>query len=321
MTQVVQPASISKAKLVALYRQAMNEGVALDKVNDKINSYLSRSTVAEKIDSQRVKELPKTWNAKLPVSIRVFSWLLPSVFVAIGLLLLSSAVLPIGFHLIKTAPELRAAELLSPIPKEDMLDVMPMVIAPAATVSSNARMAAAPTILDIELDYTNLSNWFVTPVPEMSNTPEPNQDGGEYIVEIPKLNIHGAKVLIGGSNLNKSLIQFPGTANPGEVGSPVIFGHSVLRQFYNPNVKNPNRYNSIFSTIMTLKKGDEITIIDDGITYTYQVMEKTEVKPEDTYILAQRRDSKLLKLVTCVPEGTYLRRGVVTAQLIDNKGN
>jgi LPXTG-site transpeptidase (sortase) family protein len=70
---------------------------------------------------------------------------------------------------------------------------------------------------------------------------------------------------------------------------------------------------------MTLKKGDEIKILDDGITYTYQVMEKTEVKPEDTYILAQRRDAKLLKLVTCTPEGTYLRRGVVTAQLIDNR--
>lgn len=319
MKQFAPNTTIPKAKLVALYRQAMNDGLALDKVNDKINTYLSRSTVAEKIDTKRVKDLPKIWNSKLPISVRVFSWLLPSVFVLIGLLLLGSALLPIGFHLVKTAPELRAAELLSPIPKEDILDVMPMVIAPVASASNNVRMAAAPTILDVQLDYTNLSNWFTSPVPEIESAANANQDGGEYIVEIPKLNLHEAKVTIGGLNLNKSLIQFPGTANPGEVGSPVIFGHSVLRQFYNPSLKNPNRYNSIFSTIMTLKKGDEIKIIDDGITYTYQVMEKTEVKPEDTYILAQRRDAKLLKLVTCVPEGTYLRRGVVTAQLIDNR--
>ncbi|OGJ40232.1 MAG: hypothetical protein A2378_03345 [Candidatus Pacebacteria bacterium RIFOXYB1_FULL_44_10] len=122
-------------------------------------------------------------------------------------------------------------------------------------------------------------------------------------------------VNIGGLNLDKSLIQYPGTANPGELGSPVIFGHSVSQLFYNPSESNPRRYISIFTKIMQLKKDDKIIVTYDGITYTYRVTNKMEVKPDDTYILSQRHDTKELKLITCTPPGTYLRRGIVFAQL------
>ncbi len=66
---------------------------------------------------------------------------------------------------------------------------------------------------------------------------------------------------------------------------------------------------------MTMKPGEKIYVTYDGIRYTYSVQKKVEVKPEDTYILEQEYAAKQLKLVTCVPEGTYLRRGVVLAQL------
>jgi sortase (surface protein transpeptidase) len=49
------------------------------------------------------------------------------------------------------------------------------------------------------------------------------------------------------------------------------------------------------------------------------VQEKTEDKPTDVYILNQQYDAARLKLVTCTPEGTYLRRGVVTAQLVSKQ--
>jgi sortase A len=68
---------------------------------------------------------------------------------------------------------------------------------------------------------------------------------------------------------------------------------------------------------MTLEDGDEILVDFDGIRYQYLVKQKLEVKPEDVYILGQRYNSRDLKLVTCVPEGTYLRRGVIVAQLQD----
>jgi LPXTG-site transpeptidase (sortase) family protein len=71
---------------------------------------------------------------------------------------------------------------------------------------------------------------------------------------------------------------------------------------------------------MTLEKGDRIYLYYGDARYTYMVEAKTEVKPTDTYILSQDYSSRQLKLVTCTPEGTYLRRGVVTAQLIRDSG-
>lgn len=67
---------------------------------------------------------------------------------------------------------------------------------------------------------------------------------------------------------------------------------------------------------MTLEGGDEINIKYNGVSYTYKVIDKLEVKPTDIEVLSQRFDGRFLKLITCVPEGTYLRRGIVVAQLI-----
>lgn len=67
---------------------------------------------------------------------------------------------------------------------------------------------------------------------------------------------------------------------------------------------------------MTLEPGDKIYLVYGDIKYTYMVQSTTEVKPTDTYILSQDYNNHQLKIVTCVPEGTSLRRGVVTAQLI-----
>ena len=70
---------------------------------------------------------------------------------------------------------------------------------------------------------------------------------------------------------------------------------------------------------MTMKTGDRIFVDYDGIKYTYEVKDKVEVEPEDLFILEQRYSNRELKLITCVPEGTYMRRGVVVAQLVDLK--
>ena len=168
-------------------------------------------------------------------------------------------------------------------------------------------MAQEPQVKDYQADYTNLENWFST---NSISAPSPSKIT-HYNLSIPKLGIQDAVVTIGGSDLAKSLIHYPSTANPGEFGTPVIFGHSILRQFY-----NPKNYLSIFSTIMTLQAGDQIIIKYDGVTYTYKVIDKLEVKPTDVEVLSQRFDGRFLKLITCVPEGTYLRRGIIVAQLI-----
>ena len=146
-----------------------------------------------------------------------------------------------------------------------------------------------------ELDYTKASNWFVGGAdPEDFVSPSVSF----YTLSIPKLKIENATVAIGGEDLSKSLIQYPGTAVPGKNGNAVIFGHSILPIFY-----DPKNYISIFSTLPTLKKGDEINVNYDGVSYKFRVENLFEVQPTDLQVLDQDTSDSYLTLVTCVPPG------------------
>lgn len=232
--------------------------------------------------------------------------LFPVILMTLGSILLANAIWPILSYELFTSPALRAAEPTSEKPANNFVQTREYLLpTPKPT----------PVVIAEQLDYTDLSNWFPGDMMPLLGSVQLKT----YTINIPKISIEDAEVAVGGTNLDKHLIQYPGTANPGEYGAPVIFGHSVLRQFYDPSLKNPRRYISIFSKIMTLVEGDKIYINSDGVRYTYSVTGKTEVKPEDIYILEQHHDSRELKIVTCVPEGTYLRRGVVSAQLEEVK--
>lgn len=311
-------------ELVRVYRKALLAGLPLEKIEEKVNKLAQRSRVTEDLeendDTQGLEHL-KNMTPKL---LRVGATFLPLGFLFLGLFLIGSATLPIMSYYINTLPTIRAKQLASPIPQDQVLDVTPLIVAQAQTLEgdvygTDVEEDEGPVIIDAKLDYTNLSNWFGdTALPEIQGESSLAEEVTEYSVDIPKLNIENAVVKVGGTDLNNNLIHYAGTAQPGQPGSPVIFGHSILRQFYNPSESNPRRYKSIFSTIMTLKKGDEIYVTLGNVKYTYVVQELTEVQPTDVYILNQRYDDRQLKLVTCVPEGTYLRRGVVTAQLVKN---
>lgn len=143
-------------------------------------------------------------------------------------------------------------------------------------------------------DFTKASSWFPTDKEREFSKSKVSF----YTVTIPKLKIENAVVAIGGEDLSKNLVQYPGTALPGKNGNAVIFGHSILPIFY-----NPKNYMSIFSTLPTLKEGDEIFISFDGVTYKYQVEELFEIFPTDIQILEQNPSDSFLTLVTCVPPG------------------
>lgn len=313
-----QASQISSKQLVNLYRQALKKDLSLDKLEKKISKKLDQVRVSQKVELKEERERVSKIRRRLPKRVRYGALILPIVFIGVGLFLLGNAIAPIAQYYLAALPDLSQQQLKAPIPKEEVLDVTPLVVAQVesdSTVLGSSSKKTGPVILDTELDYTNLTNWFKD---DRSDALKRIQNNTMYTLRIPKLEIDNANVKIGGTNLDESLIAYPGTAFPGELGSPVIFGHSVLRQFYNPSEKNPRRYNSIFSYIMTLEKGDEIFITQDGAEYKYVVTDKTDVKPKDTYILAQQYDKRTLKLVTCVPEGTYLRRGVITAELVSS---
>jgi len=312
---------VNHGDLIKIYRDALVSGVPLEKVRKKAEKLASRAIVTEEIENFDDTVHAQKLKRKLPRFVRVGAAMVPILFFVLGLGLMGSAVVPITSYYITTLPNMRANDLQSPIPKEQVLDVSPLIIsqAHADTFSETEEEEdddSGPIIIDAALDYTNLSNWFDNTDLPAFQVDDANGEYSEYTIDIPKLDVTNAVVSIGGTNLNKGLIQYPGTSHPGKDGAPVIFGHSILRQFYNPDESNPRRYKSIFSYIMTLEKGDKIYVNYGNTKYTYMVQDKSEVKPTDVYILSQQYDAKRLKLVTCTPEGLTLRRGVITAQLI-----
>jgi sortase A len=163
-------------------------------------------------------------------------------------------------------------------------------------------------------DYTQLTNWFVTDshTDPVGNSLLSNHPTTSYKISIPVLKIQDAVVDVGSMDLKKSLIQYPQTALPGQLGNNVIFGHSVLPQFF-----SSKSYLAIFATLYRLKTGDDIFIDFDHIRYRYIVSDMFEVAPTDLSVLEQQFNGRYLSLITCSPPGTTLRRLVVKAQIAD----
>lgn len=308
---------INKQDLLGVYRQALLKNVSLDELDEKVLDLAKRTRANQNFEKELDEKIASKFWQRIPQFIKVGAAAIPLILIGIGILLAGTAAWPIISQLLpKNSDNQQATNLLSPLSATQLANSSNLVFAKANVIDENKIEKKAvldePIILDYSLDYTDLSNWF----DQDSSFADGDYKVEEYRLDIPAVNLSNAKVRVGGTDLNKSLIQYPGTALPGEPGAPVIFGHSVLRQFYNPSEKNSRRYTSIFSKIMTLKNGDKIYLTYNNIKYTYQVQSNTEVQPTDTFILAQRYDARQLKLVTCVPEGTVLRRGVVISQLI-----
>jgi sortase A len=216
----------------------------------------------------------------------VFIKILAIFFALVGFSLIIFAVYPILSY--EVVSRQKYPELLSPIVENKSLGVS----------ISNSR------------DYTLASNWF-------DDSSESNDfissSISHYTISIPDLGIKNATVSIGGEDLSESLIHYPGTSFPGKMGNSVIFGHSILPQFF-----NPSDYLSIFSTLPTLREGEEIEVVYDGVTYLYKVEDMFEVGPNDIQILEQDKGDSFLTLVTCIPPGHPLRpkRLIVRARIV-----
>lgn len=305
---------INKHELLGVYRQALLKNVPLNELDEKVLDLTKRDIANQDFEHELDEKIKSNFWQRIPKFVKFSATTMPLILILVGIILAGSAAWPIISQVLPQNDH--NSNLLSPLSNTQLANTNNLVFAKSNLIDENSETNVVldePVILDYSLDYTNLSNWFDDQSATFSDI---DYQVEEYRLDIPGLDVNNAKVRVGGTDLNKSLIQYPGTALPGEPGAPVIFGHSVLRQFYNPSEKNPRRYTSIFSKIMTLKQGDKIYLTYNNVKYTYQVQSNTEVQPTDTFILAQRHDARQLKLVTCVPEGTVLRRGVVIAQLI-----
>ena len=223
-----------------------------------------------------------------------FKKLIPTIMITVGASLLISVGYPIISYELTIAKKTKKTRFISPI-KDNNLSHNSQVLAIQAKNN------------DTVVNYSKVNNWFDFTKPQVFLSPSKIT---HYNLTIPRLKIKNAIVTIGGDDLDNSLIHYGGTAYPGEAGNSVIFGHSILPQFY-----NPKNYRSIFSLIPTLNPGDEILIDYDGISYKYKVYDYYEVNPDEIDILEQHYNKKELTLVTCTPPGTYWHRGIVKAKL------
>lgn len=242
-----------------------------------------------------VKKLPAKPNYPQEAHKKLNPKILAGIFVVVGILFLINAAYPIVSYQLLVSPRF-SQSFISPSSE-------------AAITQSfgGSKSLVLGTEIDL-VDLTKASNWFPEEKTAAFSTVETST--GSFLLSIPKLNIYDALVLVGIEDLKKSLIQYPGTAEPGRFGNTVIFGHSVLPQFF-----NPKNYSTIFSTLPTLKPKDEVFITHNQVQYKYTVEQMIEVEPNDISILAQRYDDSYLTLITCVPPGTYLRRLIVRARL------
>lgn len=242
--------------------------------------------------------------------------ILPTLVSSLGLGLVASVIWPMASYnlSLKLNSSSNKNNLLSPIIYESF----------ASEANTNIN---EPTLI-ADVDYTKASNWFTFSPADSVTTPtgqsqfinlngqssiltqQPTKEE-EYRLAIPSLDIKEAIVKANTDDLTKSLIQYQQTAFPGEAGAPVIFGHSTLPQFF-----NPENYLTIFSTLPTIKIGADIFVDYAGVKYTYRVSNIYEVKPTEFWVLKQDYTKKIMKLITCVPPGTKLRRLVVEAELI-----
>lgn len=233
---------------------------------------------------------------------------MPYVSILSGLILIATIILPIfSYKLMILAKSQK--RLIAPISETAIAEAKGLINPLGGTVlaESTEQSSGWQTEFTQEVDYNLINNWFPTaPLPQVKSSKITH-----YTLSIPKLKIKDAIVAIGSDKVKESLIHYPGTALPGEYGNTVVFGHSVLPMFF--NAKN---YETIFSNLPTLDKGDKIYLYFDGIEYVYQVEDYFEIKPEEVQVLEQRFNEQVLSLITCVPPGTYYRRGVIKARLI-----
>ncbi len=169
---------------------------------------------------------------------------------------------------------------------------------------------------------------FITPSRAVSSTPiiaDPlsTKAGPDPEIIIPKINVEIPVVYKVPFNpdadkyekaiqagLEKGVVHYSTTQQPGENGNVVIVGHS------SNNIFNKGKYKFAFVLLNKLEKGDLFYLTKNRKRYVYRVYEKKIVKPSDTSVLGTTSKVAAATLITCDPPGTSLNRLVVNGEQI-----
>lgn len=175
-----------------------------------------------------------------------------------------------------------------------------------AKKNGNLGSLISERIASITTNYNDARNWY----PDVEAPEQEEKKVDSYLLSIPKLKIENAEVSTKDYDLANHLVQYFGTALPGEPGTAIIFGHSTIPAWF-----DPKNYKTIFATLHTIKVGDEIDATVDGKSFKYKIFSIEITTPEDTNMFSQSFDHSYITIVTCTPPGTIWKRLVVRAAL------
>ncbi len=98
--------------------------------------------------------------------------------------------------------------------------------------------------------------------------------------------------------------QHKGLAGPGQNGNMVLSGH----------ISSPNE-GAVFHSLPDLKVGEGVIVATEERQYLYRVVDVKTVTPDQVEVLNQTPDPTAT-LITCVPDGIYSHRLVVSLRLV-----
>ncbi len=112
-------------------------------------------------------------------------------------------------------------------------------------------------------------------------------------------------------SLEKGVLLFPGSVEPGNIGSTVILGHSSGAIW-------SGGYKSVFSLINKLEKGDLVKVYFNNEEFVYRVSKLNILSVEKLdEVVGDSNSTNTLFLSSCWPIGTPWSRIVATAILVD----
>jgi LPXTG-site transpeptidase (sortase) family protein len=116
--------------------------------------------------------------------------------------------------------------------------------------------------------------------------------------------------------LERGVIHYATTVNPGQSGNAAIFGHS------SNNIFNKGQYKFAFVLLHKLVPGDIFYLTYDKKVYTYRVFDRKVVPPSEVSVLNNVAGKPATAaLITCDPPGTSTNRLVVWGEQISPDPN
>lgn len=152
----------------------------------------------------------------------------------------------------------------------------------------------------------------VIPVP-LGPAPSPNPLPARRLI-IPSIGLNSKVIPIGTTYDRRGQLAWEtaafavghhrSTAGPGQAGNMVLSGH----------ISSPAE-GAVFRRLPDIEVGDGVVVQTEERQYLYRVVSHQVVEPTDVSVM-QATELATVTLITCIPDGIYSHRLVVTAQLL-----